>query len=773
MDTKKLLSSMLFAAALMMVFFYFTKGGFGGGSTPPKPSPIFGPIVRHFQPREPGATPDTITLGDATKGDDKFSVKVDPATAGIDLIQLNVKNFAANYKRTEPLTLTPLNMLPEQAKPFSTMGIHIFVASDELRLPFIGYPANASGDQIYAANATAIFDTQFLWKAGDKKESPTESQVDLTMTVNDTANVPVARIVKTFHLDKTSYELTVTHSIYNLIAPHRVKKPAADKVIDLGQKNIANVVVRVGNARKDSGKDYTLDAAAGTVSVVPGGTIQPADTLDIDFHLPTDTITARIDQFASAEMNRDDPQTDDRFFHGVRLLGAKIDYDHGYNLTHNELRKATATGGTVVAGPGGQFNDFAKDPQLWIASANRFFTIVTRPLPEHVAPVDAPRVEAPAAKAASVRPAYYPTVPIDGGHNIDKPTHIASANIDLMTVGLKAPDDAAIIRLTGNAVAIPPGSVADEPLTVYMGPKDRKILEGNITAPEGSREYNFAVYGYIKLIQFQQGCYQYCIKDFVLMPILSTLDFLKDHVAFGNYGIAIMILVVIVRALLHPLTRASQINMAKMAKKMRDVQPKLEAVKKKYADDKRKQSEETMRIYKENNVNPAGGIMGCLPMFIQMPIWAALYSGLRNDIDLRHAPFIPGWINDLASPDYVFPHTIPTLGHPAFSVPLLGDIYALNLLPILLAGVFFIQMKVSTASQPKATDPQQAQMQKMSQYMIFIFPLFLYNAPSGLNLYIFASTMAGLLDTWLVRKSLKKQGILPASAPALPTHEEK
>jgi YidC/Oxa1 family membrane protein insertase len=77
------------------------------------------------------------------------------------------------------------------------------------------------------------------------------------------------------------------------------------------------------------------------------------------------------------------------------------------------------------------------------------------------------------------------------------------------------------------------------------------------------------------------------------------------------------------------------------------------------------------------------------------------------------------------------------------------------------------------ASQPKPADEQQAQMQKISQYMIFIFPLFLYNAPSGLNLYIFASTMAGLLDTWLVRKTLKKQGILPTSAPALPTHEEK
>jgi len=113
------------------------------------------------------------------------------------------------------------------------------------------------------------------------------------------------------------------------------------------------------------------------------------------------------------------------------------------------------------------------------------------------------------------------------------------------------------------------------------------------------------------------------------------------------------------------------------------------------------------------------------------------------------------------------------LGHPVFTIPLLGwDVYGLNLLPLLLAAVFYIQMKVSTATQPKPADEQQAQMQKMSSYMIFLFPLMLYNAPSGLNLYIFASTMGGLLDTYIVRKALKKQGILAPTASLLPTHED-
>jgi YidC/Oxa1 family membrane protein insertase len=169
-------------------------------------------------------------------------------------------------------------------------------------------------------------------------------------------------------------------------------------------------------------------------------------------------------------------------------------------------------------------------------------------------------------------------------------------------------------------------------------------------------------------------------------------------------------------------------------------------------------------------VNPAGGVMGCLPMLLQTPIWIAVWAGLATDIDLRHAMFIPGWINDLSAPDR-------TISFAPINIPLLslfmGPISAINILPLLLGAVIFIQMKVQMASQPKPADPQQAQMQKMSTYMVLIFPLFLYSMPSGINLYYFASTLGGLIDTYFVRKSLKKAGILPSNAPVLPTHVEK
>jgi YidC/Oxa1 family membrane protein insertase len=455
-----------------------------------------------------------------------------------------------------------------------------------------------------------------------------------------------------------------------------------------------------------------------------------------------------IDQLGAEAPPRDDPQTDDRFFHAVGLdtkdpsnLSVAT---NRFNTTQLELPKL-ADGTRSI----GQFNDFAHEPMLWIASSNRFFATILRPLPMG-------------------DPKY---ITLTGGRKIVEVTHLASANVDLMKWAEKPSDALGIVRLTGAPVTVAPNATMSEPFAVFMGPKRRDLLDGSEAAAVGTSTYDRAVYEYNSVIQLSQGgCYSYCTFDWLARAILWLLNFL--HGIIGNYGLAVMVLVIVVRAALHPLTRMSQINMAQMGKKMKDVQPQLEAIKKRYAGNKQKQTEETMRVYKENNVNPAGGIMGCLPMLIQMPIWAALYSGLRTDIDLRHASFIPGWITDLSFPDKILPAGPLVVGHPLFTLPLLGDIYGLNLLPILLAGVFFFQMKVMSASQPKPADEQQAQMQKMSQYMIFIFPLFLYNAPSGLNLYIFASTLGGLVDTWLVRKTLKKRGILPAGAQTLPTHEE-
>jgi YidC/Oxa1 family membrane protein insertase len=248
------------------------------------------------------------------------------------------------------------------------------------------------------------------------------------------------------------------------------------------------------------------------------------------------------------------------------------------------------------------------------------------------------------------------------------------------------------------------------------------------------------------------------------------------YVTLGNYGVAIMLLVILVRLALHPLTRYSQVNMARFQKQLKDIKPELDKIKKKYKGTELR--EEQMKLYKEKNVNQLAGMLGCLPMLLQMPIWIALYSGLAADIHLRHAAFIPGWINDLSMPDtlmrFVVPFHIWILGYTRNGVNWLP----INPLPILLGIAFFFQMRYQMKSQPAPADEQQAQMQKLSQYSILLFPLFLYNEPSGLNLYICASTAGGLLDTWLVRKQLFKEGLLPqtkkqkAAALALAAAEE-
>jgi YidC/Oxa1 family membrane protein insertase len=383
--------------------------------------------------------------------------------------------------------------------------------------------------------------------------------------------------------------------------------------------------------------------------------------------------------------------------------------------------------------------DFTGPNQLlWIASSNRFFTVITRPLP------------------AANEPITYDT--LDNGQQIPQINYLDSAQLERVGPNATAADPMGVSAVVINSatMTVAPGSSKSIPLSVYLGPKKRSLLAGSLAAPMGSDAYEYNLYDYMAVIQFGQGSAfrSFFTFSWLALAILWLLD-LIHIVVDGNYGIAIMVLVLAVRLLLHPLTRYGQVQMTKMQRKMAQVQPEMDRIRKKYSDDKARQQQEMMRLYKEYNINPAAGVMGCLPMLLQMPIWIALYSGLSVDIDLRQAGFIPGWITDLSNPD-----TLANF-HTSFYVPIFGytfngqDYLALNLLPILLGVAFFFQMRYQMKLAPVPTDPQQRQTQMITQYMVLIFPVFLYNAPSGLNLYICASTLGGLIDTWLVRRHLK------------------
>jgi len=162
--------------------------------------------------------------------------------------------------------------------------------------------------------------------------------------------------------------------------------------------------------------------------------------------------------------------------------------------------------------------------------------------------------------------------------------------------------------------------------------------------------------------------------------------------------------------------------------------PEIERLKKKYGDDKDELNKAMMQVYKQQGFTP---VLGCLPMFLQMPIWIALYAALNSTFELRQEPFLWGWtwIKDLARPDHLITWAPIKL---FWGI----EIGALNILPILLAVVFFLQQKYTP--KPPATTPEQQQQQKMMQWMSLLFPVFLYNGPSGLNLYILTSTTIGI-----------------------------
>jgi YidC/Oxa1 family membrane protein insertase len=660
MDIKRLLTTMALTAVIMMAAYFlfpsfFGKGPAKGAAGGPAPYPLYAFATAQPSAAEQAAAPETRVLGSAEKASkDKLEITINNVTAAIDKVRLNQNDYAQTVARSQPFTL--LEAQPGLAKPFATLSARVSGAGPE-------------------DNYADFFAHQYVWKF-TTPEKPGATECSLLATVRSASGEPLIEITKTFKIDPTTYEITISHSIKNL-----------------------------------SGKDLKVE----------------------------------IDQLGPTDLPPDDPRSDSRNYHAAGLDSAGKFID-GSKVTTAHAKLLKLPTGTQELG-----KFVAANPLVWAGATNRFFAAVVRPAP-------------------GPNPAM---VTLTSGLKIPLVEHIASADIDVMRIDPDVPaSTVTVMRLSGSRLSLPANGEVSMPLSVFLGPKKRDLLKGQEIAPYGSEPYFFAAYRYFSLIQFNTGCYCGYFSDVLAPIILNLFDILARYVTFGNYGIAIMLLVIVVRAALHPLTRASQINMAKMSKSMTAIKPELDAAKKKYAKDSAKQQQEMMRIYKEHNVNPAGGIMGCLPMLIQMPIWLALYSGLQVDIDLRHAAFIPGWINDLSAPDAVLSWTPVNI--PLLSL-LLGPVGSLNLLPILLGLVFYVQMKVTMATQPQAAsmDPQQAQMQKMSQYMILIFPLFLYSAPSGLNVYIFASTMGGLLDTYIVRRALRAKGILPANAPALPTHELK
>jgi YidC/Oxa1 family membrane protein insertase len=298
------------------------------------------------------------------------------------------------------------------------------------------------------------------------------------------------------------------------------------------------------------------------------------------------------------------------------------------------------------------------------------------------------------------------------------------------------PSSVAMTFDTGD-ISIPVAGKASLPMSVFFGPKERKLLE--------TPYYSSFPRDYAATLVIASGFCGVCTFPWLISVLVGMLTFF--HWIFRDWGIAIICLVVIVRVLLHPITKKSQVHMMRMGK----MGPEMERLKKKYGDDKDALNKAMMSFYKEQGMGP---VLGCLPMFLQMPIWIALWSALQSTFELRHSPFLffgpvhLTWIRDLANPDAL----IRFAPIHVFSF----DISSLNVLPLLLSVVFFFQQKFTP--KPITTTPEQAQQQKMMMWMsTLMFPIFLYKGPAGLNLYILTSTTIGIIESKIIRDHIKQR----------------
>jgi len=208
-----------------------------------------------------------------------------------------------------------------------------------------------------------------------------------------------------------------------------------------------------------------------------------------------------------------------------------------------------------------------------------------------------------------------------------------------------------------------------------------------------------------------------------------------------NYGIAIIIITILIKLIFWPIQAKSIRSM----KEMQKFQPLMNKLREKYKDDPQRLNQEMMKLYKEHKINP---FSGCLPMLVQIPVFFGLYAMLRSAIELRGASFL--WVKDLSQPDTIWSHTLP------FSLPLIGSTLMLNPLPLLMTGAMIWQQKLT----PTAGDTQQ---QKMMQFMPLIMLYFFYPSSSGLCLYWTAQQLLSIAQQWW---SLRQRD--GTSAPAIP-----
>ncbi|MBL8899392.1 MAG: membrane protein insertase YidC [Planctomycetes bacterium] len=267
------------------------------------------------------------------------------------------------------------------------------------------------------------------------------------------------------------------------------------------------------------------------------------------------------------------------------------------------------------------------------------------------------------------------------------------------------------------------------PFRLYAGPKSPAIFDAR---PE------YKAYGAI-VDEFDFGGWFYSI--FFAGPVAHVLLWFLELFGgvLGNYGLAIILLTFLVRTLLFPINRIQQVKMAAYGEQMKRIQPELMRLKEQHKDDPQQYSKKQLELMRKHGVTvPLGG---CLPIFLQMPIFIGLFAALRSTILLRHEPFYL-WIHDLSRPDALLSWEPVTL--------LFFTLDGLNLLPILMVVLWVLHQRMMP--RPASMDPQQETMMKMMTFMPILFGFLLYSYASGLALYMITSSLLGIVEVRYIKK---------------------
>ncbi|HVM79705.1 MAG TPA: membrane protein insertase YidC [Stellaceae bacterium] len=289
--------------------------------------------------------------------------------------------------------------------------------------------------------------------------------------------------------------------------------------------------------------------------------------------------------------------------------------------------------------------------------------------------------------------------------------------------------DAAVKRyqadFTGAPQTLAPGASTGTTVRVFAGAKEVKLLD--------RYESDLGITRFDRAIDF--GWFYWITK-----PIFLTLDYFYGKI--GNFGLSIMLLTLLIKIVFFPLANRSYRAMGKM----KLLQPEIQKLREKYGEDKAKLNQEVMALYKRVGANP---LAGCLPIFIQIPVFFSLYKVLYVTIEMRHAPFY-GWIHDLSATD---PTTLLNLfgliswdPTPFFALPLIGSVVhllSLGAWPLIMGVTMFLQQKLN----PAPADPTQA---KMMMALPIVFTFMLSGFPAGLVIYWSWNNTLSILQQWVI-----------------------